>query len=320
MNTQEQNDTWAADMYQNRVHNNELVIDRSNVVQNIQFVDLLPVKQLTVSNSYGICFDRSPSKITCLQICSCQQLNFQGFEQMNQLTKLSLYYNNLSQIEFISSLTQLTQLNLSSNLIKNLNPLKDLIELKKLDLIFNQIQDLSPLRKLVKLQVLQLSENQIVDIYPLKNLKQLTQLYMRTNLIIDVSPIKYLAKLNICDFNFNLILDLTPLSNYKSRLEEAEEIIEETSSYMDEYDESEEDTQSIPSKQLLQQANLICIIYKLQEDLQQIYKKQKIAELSIDRYTNYISPLISQQVKQHVSWSQKVAFLFEDLSDKASLQ
>ncbi|CAL5986374.1 DNA_mismatch repair protein MutS [Hexamita inflata] len=143
---------------------------------------------------------------------------------------------------------------------------------------------------------------------------------MRTNQIKDVSPIKYLIKLTICDFNYNLILDFTPLSNYKTRLEEAEEIIEELSSYMDEYEESEEDTQSIPSKQLLQQANLIYMIYKLQEDLQQIYKKQNITELSLNKFKNYISPLISQYVKQHVSWSKKVAVLFEALLDKVSQQ
>ncbi|CAL5970235.1 leucine-rich_repeat domain-containing protein [Hexamita inflata] len=151
MNQQDKHDKRVLDMYKNKVRNNTLTIEQSiyDIVQNIQFVDQLPINVLKVYYSYDIRFDRVPSKITNLQFTNAPQTNFMGFEQMKQLMILSLNDNQLSQINFISSLINLTNLNVCSNIIKDLSPLQNLIQLKEINLDYNKIEDISPLRKLL---------------------------------------------------------------------------------------------------------------------------------------------------------------------------
>ncbi|CAL5970199.1 Hypothetical_protein [Hexamita inflata] len=90
MNQQEKHDKRVLDLYKNHVQNNSLTIEQSDLVQNIQFVDQLPINTLYVRYSYDIRFDRVPSKITSLYFDDCPKTNFTGFEQMKQLKILYL--------------------------------------------------------------------------------------------------------------------------------------------------------------------------------------------------------------------------------------
>ncbi|CAL5970232.1 Conserved_hypothetical protein [Hexamita inflata] len=143
MNLQEKHDQRVLYLYKNMVKSNTLTIEQSDLVQNIQFVDQLPINTLKVYYSYDIRFDRVPSKITSLQFTNCPKTNFQGFEQMKQLKILTLNYNSLIKINFLSVLVNLTYLNISYNDIENVSPIENLIELKQIKLDFNKISKMT---------------------------------------------------------------------------------------------------------------------------------------------------------------------------------
>ncbi|CAL5986346.1 internalin_A [Hexamita inflata] len=315
MNQKEKHDKRVLDMYKNHVKNNTLTIEESDLVQNIQFVDQLPINVLKVRYSYDIRFDRVPSKITNLQFTNCPKTNFQGFEQMNQLTILSLHQNQLSQIQFVGKLVNLTELILSGNEIEDLSQIQNLIQLKEINLDFNKIQYISPLRKLVKLKIIHLNSNQVMDIHPLTYLKELQQLFIRQNQIITIKPLQSLANLVICDVNYNLILDLSNMPIIPSSAEDEDEF------GFGLFDDSEEEIvqQDKPTKQQLRLANKITAIYEQQEKFQQeanntIKTKQGFAQMC-----NKIHQLLTNSMQSHLRWSQCIAQLFQ-MTDSAISQ
>ncbi|CAL5989398.1 leucine-rich_repeat domain-containing protein [Hexamita inflata] len=317
MNQQDKHDQRALDMYKNKVRNNTLTIEKSiyDIVQNIQFVDQLPINVLKVYYSYDIRFDRVPSKITNLQFTNSPQTNFTGLEQMKQLMILSLNDNQLSQINFISSLINLTNLNVCSNIIKDLSPLQNLIQLKEINLNFNKIQDISPLKKLVKLEIIHLNSNQVIDVHPLKYLKELTQLYIRQNKIITIKPLHSLTKLAICDLNYNFIQDISNMPLISSLEEEDEEM------GFGLFDESEEeiDQQGKPTKQQLLLSNKITAVYEQQDKFQKEAKNTITTKQGFAQMCNKIQQILSNSNESHLRWSQCIAQLFQ-MTDSAISQ
>ncbi|CAL5970217.1 leucine-rich_repeat domain-containing protein [Hexamita inflata] len=316
MNQQDNHDKRVLDMYKNKVRNNTLTIEQSiyDIVQNIQFVDQLPINVLKVYYSYDIRFDRVPSKITNLQFTNAPQTNFTGFEQMKQLMILSLNDNQLSQINFISSLINLTNLNVCSNIIKDLSPLQNLIQLKEINLNFNKIQDISPLKKLVKLEIIHINSNQIIDIHPLKYLKELSQLYIRQNKIITIKPLQSLSKLVICDVNYNFIQDMSNMPLIPPLEEEDEEM------GFGLFDESEEEiVQQNPPKQQLLLSNKITAIYEQQDKFQKEAKNTITTKQGFALMCNKIHQLLSNSNESHLRWSQCIAQLFQ-MTDSAISQ
>ena len=80
-----------------------------------------------------------------------------------------------------SKLQQLTRLKLNDNQLTDILPLKELTQLTDLSLSYNQITDVSPLKELTQLEWLYLNDNRISDVSPLKELTQLRYLYLQDN-------------------------------------------------------------------------------------------------------------------------------------------
>ncbi|CAL5970208.1 leucine-rich_repeat domain-containing protein [Hexamita inflata] len=301
-------------MYKHLIYNQCLFINQTDVIQNLEFADQLPIFTLKVNFSIGVLFDRVPTKITNLQFTNSPQTNFTGLEQMKQLMTLSLYDNQLSQINFISSLINLTNLNVCSNIIKDLSPLQNLIRLKYLNLEFNKIQDISPLRKLVKLEIIRLNSNQVIDIYPLKYIKELTQLYIRLNKIITIKPLHSLTKLAICDVKYNFIQDISNMPLIPPLEEEDEEM------GFGLFDESEEEiVQQNPPKQQLLLSNKITAIYEQQDKFQKEAKYTITTKQGFAQMCNKIHQLLSNSNESHLRWSQCIVQLFQ-MTDSAISQ
>ncbi|CAL5970239.1 leucine-rich_repeat domain-containing protein [Hexamita inflata] len=315
MNQQDKHDKRALDMYKNMVKNNSLTIEQSDLVQNIQFVDQLPINTLKVYYSYDIRFDRVPSKITNLQFANCPKTNFQGFEQMKQLNILSLHQNQLSQIQFVGKLANLTKLMLSDNEIRDLSQIQNLIKLKEINLDYNKIEDISPLRKLVKLKIIHLNSNQVMDVHPLKYLKELSQLSIRQNQIITIKPLQSLTNLAICNVKHNLIQDQSDMALIPSSEEEDEKM------GFGLFDESEEeiDQQGKPTKQQLLLSNKITAIYEQQDTFQKEAKYTITTKQGFAQMCNKIHQLLSNSNEAHVRWSQCIAQLFQ-MTDSAISQ
>lgn len=128
------------------------------------------------------------------------------------VTWLSLWENQITDISPLRRLTNLTYLDLDTNQITDVSPISGLINLTKLCLGNNQITDISPLNRLTNLTELQLNNNQIRNISDLDKLTNLTKLYLFDNYISDISPLAELTNLtNIAMYN-NEISGLTPLA------------------------------------------------------------------------------------------------------------
>lgn len=111
----------------------------------------------------------------------------------------------------IKRLTNLKQLYLDYNNIVDLNPLTTLTQLEVLGLNNNNITDLTPLKNLTQLKDLGLDHNKIEDVTVLGELVNLKQLGLKHNQIKDVTPLKTLTKLKIMNLTFNCIKDFPDL-------------------------------------------------------------------------------------------------------------
>ncbi|CAL5989394.1 leucine-rich_repeat domain-containing protein [Hexamita inflata] len=303
---QEKHDMRVLDFYKTQVKYNTLVIDQSDIVQNIQFIDQLPINILKIFICNDIRFDRVPTKLTNIQLTSCPKTNFTGFEQMKQLTVLTLNYNQLSHINFLGVLVNLTYLNICSNEIQNISPIKNLIQLKQIKMEFNQIQDISPLRKLIKLEIINLNSNQVIDVNPLKYLKQLRQLYVQQNLILNIKPIQRLRKLVVCNVNYNFIEDLSDMPQIPWS---EDENVEEQIGF--ELFDKEKDIQFIPTKQQQHFSNKIIVIYEYQDKLKQQCEITKTTTFNLKQQKNRAQQLLIQQIDSHFYWSRCVTALFQ---------
>ena len=89
----------------------------------------------------------------------------------------------------MAGLNNLTRLTLSENTISDLSSLVRFTKLRILWLDNNSISDISPLIRFTKLTELRLDNNSISDISSLIRLINLTKLYLQNNLIFDLSPL-----------------------------------------------------------------------------------------------------------------------------------
>ena len=86
------------------------------------------------------------------------------FSAYNDVKRLNLSSNLLTDLSFLSHFTKLEGLWLSDNRINNIEVIKQLKELGILYLDNNEIEDISPLLSLQKIQRLSLCNNKITDI------------------------------------------------------------------------------------------------------------------------------------------------------------
>ncbi|MCR8629948.1 leucine-rich repeat domain-containing protein [Paenibacillus radicis (ex Xue et al. 2023)] len=133
-----------------------------------EFSDLTPLAKL--------------SRLSVLEINSSIK-DLTPLKELINLKKLSLFWNEISNISALQGLTQLTELNLSGNKINDINALRGLTNLTSLDLYNNEISDISTLKGLTQLKILRLSSNKINDVSALQSLTNLTKLELTDNKI-----------------------------------------------------------------------------------------------------------------------------------------
>ncbi|WP_058300648.1 leucine-rich repeat domain-containing protein [Gorillibacterium timonense] len=154
--------------------------------------DLAKLKELTIPDYSGV-------------------KSLKGLEKAVNLTSLTSWGNQITDLSPLSGLKQLKELNLNENQVTNLSPLAGLTELRSLLISQNQIKDIRPLAGLVKLTELSLSQNPITDLSILSGLTELTELSFDDTPISDLTPIRGLAKLRILSFFDSKVENLEPL-------------------------------------------------------------------------------------------------------------
>ncbi|MDE2736056.1 MAG: leucine-rich repeat domain-containing protein [Gemmatimonadota bacterium] len=141
--------------------------------------------------------------------------NLRGLETANNLTKLRIQNNAISDLTPLADLTRLDFLWIGLNQVSDLTPLVNLTRLRSLLISINQVTDITPLQNLTRLIVLGVGNNQVSDLTPLANLSKLQRLYLHNNHISDFTPLANLTDLESLDISSNQVsdLDLTPLAN-----------------------------------------------------------------------------------------------------------
>ena len=116
-----------------------------------------------------------------------------GVKYLKNLKKLDLSYNNLDNLDFISSLENIEELNLSNNNIENIDAVIDnkktaiLDKIKTIDLSNNLISNITKFQNLHGIVNLNLSNNYITDISPISSAYDLESLNLSDKLFLSSS-------------------------------------------------------------------------------------------------------------------------------------
>ena len=131
----------------------EVVRSALNLDSKGAHIDFLKIPEAALANLTKLYASShsDPVKIT----------NLTGLEHATQLTDLTLWYNNISDVTPLAPLSQLVELNLSYNDISDVTPLAPLSQLVELNLSYNDISDVTPLLELKSLKELYLEGNPI---------------------------------------------------------------------------------------------------------------------------------------------------------------
>ena len=162
----------------------------------------------------------SGATITVADMLSLTRLNahnanirvLTGLEYATNLTFLSLFVNNVTDISPVARLTKLTRLQLGHNNITDISTLAGLTNLTRLELLHNNISDISVVTGLTQLTYLRLESNSISDISPVAGLTNLTYLNFKDNSILDISVVTNLTKLTNLYLDENSISDISALA------------------------------------------------------------------------------------------------------------
>ncbi|CAL6011200.1 leucine-rich_repeat domain-containing protein [Hexamita inflata] len=132
------------------------------------------------------------------------------------LTKLSMRYCSLKNIDLISSLVNLQELNLSGNTSIDLSPLYKIDSLTKLSMNNCDLKNIDQIAQLTNLEVLDISDNLLLRIDSIHLLVNLKELNISSNKQIDVTPLKDLVgliKLGLYNCELTQVCALKPLTN-----------------------------------------------------------------------------------------------------------
>jgi internalin A len=125
---------------------------------------------------------------------------------LEKVTYLNLYNNQLTSVKDLEMLTQLTSLSLHNNQLTSVKGLENLTQLTRLYLANNQLSDVKLLEKLTKLLYLNLRGNQLTDVTGLEKLTKLEELYLENNRDLTKAQIDELQKaLPNCEISSNSI-------------------------------------------------------------------------------------------------------------------
>ena len=185
-----------------------------NEIKSLDGIEQFPnLTSLSISNGEAIGGDGE-------DVHTESKCKLEGLDKLSQLTKLtdlSLLYCQINDVDmqYFENLTNLKKLNLSYNEISDVNKLTNLTKLDSLTLTGNKIVDINPLNKLEKVTSLDISKNNICDVSVLASMRNITSLKCSSNQISDISVISNLTKLKSFSCNNNDVSDISSLSDLR---------------------------------------------------------------------------------------------------------
>ena len=170
-----------------------------DILNKLNEIDLnrLKLKTFTEQDVLDYCQINNidPDDIIKLYLSDNELTDISGIKLFKNLKILYLDSNNISDISVLKDLNNLIELYLTNNNISDISALKNLNNLKELYLNNNnKIKNISVIKSLNKLNILSLNNNKIKNISVIKNFIQLEYLNI-TNLKLESDQIKYINSL-----------------------------------------------------------------------------------------------------------------------------
>lgn len=141
-----------------------------------------------------------------------------SFKNLKKLASLQLNYSEVKSLKGFDQLWNLSTLSIKRNKLTDTTPLKDLALLKRLDLSYNSLQNFSGLNGLISLEKLEIPGAQVKD----EHLEQLSNalttspslqlLNLSGNQITKPAPLGKLNKVRLLDLSFNKVTDISKLA------------------------------------------------------------------------------------------------------------
>jgi hypothetical protein len=150
-------------------------------------------------------------ELSKLDLSLNQISEIKGLDELINLSELELSSNQITEIKGLDKLTNLSQLNLDKNKITEIKGLDELTNLSQLDLYSNKISEIKGLDELTNLSVLSLSSNQITEIKGLDKLTNLSVLDLYSNQITEIKGLDKLTNLLILYLDSNQITEIKGL-------------------------------------------------------------------------------------------------------------
>ncbi len=154
-------------------------------------------------------------RLTNLYLTRCGIEDVSFLEELPQITHLSFYANEITDISPMASCRELVEISLAYNHIRDISAIKELEKLEELGIHGNEISSLEPLRGLRKLKGINVTSNRITDLSPLENSVWLEALGAGDNQITDIAPLKKLTRLYNLALDYNEIEDISALEQMK---------------------------------------------------------------------------------------------------------
>ena len=135
-----------------------------------------------------------------------------GLQFATNLTELTVWHNQISDLSPIAGLINLRVLNAHDNALSDISPVRSLTNLYALVFDRSQVSDISPVRGLTNLVHLEFDQSPVSDISPIRGLINLRQLEIQETLVSDLSPIAGLTNLETVYCWDANISDLSPIA------------------------------------------------------------------------------------------------------------
>ncbi|KAL9633845.1 MAG: hypothetical protein Q9164_004448 [Protoblastenia rupestris] len=202
----------------------KLRVDRRAVVTNAEALsdpeysdeDAPPVEEIGADEDLLEDYEPDSDEIDLLH-CRISSLNALRLDRFNRVERLCLRQNQISHLEFPSSLgASLQDLDLYDNLISHIKGLEGLTCLTDLDLSFNNIKHIKNVNHLKNLKNLYLLQNKIPRIEGLVGLASVRNLELAANRIREIENLETLTALEELWLGKNKITELKNMSQLQN--------------------------------------------------------------------------------------------------------
>ncbi|CAL6025492.1 Conserved_hypothetical protein [Hexamita inflata] len=311
--------------YKYQIKNGQLRIERSKVVQSLDFIQFLNIKKLVLGECKNIIPKLQSQTIKQLEIYECDIFSVKDFQLENlEVLDITTMFGKQKPNKLTTEIVKFKKLKaLHLHLLIDIPPLSQLINITKLELRFCKLHSTTVLKPLSNLKELYLCESQLIDITTLQYLTKLSKLTLISSLV-NIDTLRPLVNLQELNLTQNQIIYIEPILEFKkltwlnadqNKLMDVQTI--NLHSNFNNFTAKYYQNQYHPTQQEIKTANMMTDIQKQITVLRKI--RQQCKNFKQKQQRNVFRQKIKQSVQKlfkiQVSFVAKAASLFQQLNN-----